>query len=527
MTPYLLPQAFAAACARWPEQAAVIGADGTAMSYAELERRSRRLAAGLLAAGAGAGAPVGVWMAKSPAAVVGLLAVLRAGCIYVPLDPWAPAGRIEALASDCGLALLLSDAAGVAAARLWARPPAQVWNLEEQEDGKAAMPLRAQPPAATGDDVAYVLYTSGSTGVPKGVMLTHAHALNFIRWAGQEAGLRPGDRVASHAPFHFDLSIFDLWASLSHGATVCLLDPVTARFPRAVAAWVQQLGITVWYSVPSALVSLEPDAGRMAKTLRVVAFAGEVFPPATLRAWREAAPEAVFHNWYGPTETNVCAHYCLPAAGRGGAAVVDPLPIGRACPNFELAVGDEEAEAVGGGNAGFLWARGPGILAGYWGDEERTRAVTRLRAGAGGRRERWYNTGDLVRRDERGELFYLGRRDALIKCRGYRISLLEVEAALQACAGVRRAVVLAVPEQLPAGLRAYVEVRQGVDLEAAALRRWLSERLPGYMVPEAFVMLAQLPQTGNGKIDRQKLQQAAAQARSAAAREACAPAQAD
>ncbi|MGH9483591.1 MAG: AMP-binding protein, partial [Terriglobales bacterium] len=366
MNPYLLPQVIERACVRWPEQCAVIDGEGAELSYADLERRSRALAAQLQAAGCARGARVGVWLPKSTPAVVALLAILRAGCMYVPLDPWAPPARIEALAADCGLGALLTGAAGAALARQWSSPPALCWDWEH-----GALPATAatawQPPANTSDELAYILYTSGSTGVPKGVMLTHAHALNFIHWAADEVGLHPGDRVASHAPFHFDLSIFDLWATLSRGATVCLLDAVTARFPRAVAAWIDQRHITVWYSVPSALVQMLPHAAAAGGRLRAVVFAGEVFPAAALRAWRAALPHAAFHNWFGPTETNVCTHFALPALAGGADGVPDPMPIGYACPNFELAVRDEAGDPVPADTPGFLWARGPGILAGYWG----------------------------------------------------------------------------------------------------------------------------------------------------------------
>ena len=360
----------------------------------------------------------------------------------------------------------------------------------------------------TSDDLAYVLYTSGSTGVPKGVMLTHAHALNFLAWAGAEVGLRPGDRVASHAPFHFDLSVFDLWASLTRGATVCLLDTVTARFPRAVADWVCERRISVWYSVPSALVQLLPHGERVAQGgVRALLFAGEVFPPPALAAWRQLLPRASLHNWYGPTETNVCTYYRLP---RGRGATPAPLPLGTACPNFELAIWDEAGEAVTAGAAGFLWARGPGILAGYWGDAERSRQVTRWRAGAdGGPAQRWYNTGDLVRRGEDGLLYFEGRRDDVIKLRGYRVALREVERALESCAGVRQAAVVAAGADAAAVLVGYVAADPEA-VSAGELRRRLSQLLPAYMLPERIEVRASLPATSSGKVDRQSLRGPAA-----------------
>ena len=510
MRPYLLQHGFEQAAARTPRAAAVRGAEGDGHSYGAVEAASRELAGRLRAAGCGPGARVGVWMAKSPAAVVGLLAVLRAGGVYVPLDPGSPPARVARLAEDCGLWGLLADAERAAAARAWAPPPQVVWSPSGAlfvEPGGAG---ELAPAGRVSEDLAYVLYTSGSTGVPKGVRLSHAHSLNFVAWAGAEVGLGPGDRVASHAPFHFDLSIFDLWATLSRGAEVCLLDAVVARFPQAVAEWIVAQQITVWYSVPSALVQMLPQAEALAASrLRALVFAGEAFPAAALARWRQALPQAEFHNWYGPTETNVCTHYRLPPG-----APPEPLPIGRACPDFELAVWDEAGQEVAAGGEGTLWARGPGVMAGYWGDAERTAQVTRLRAAAAGAPpQRWYNTGDRVRQDGQGLLYYLGRRDHLVKCRGYRISLLEVEQALERCAGVEQAVVVAWPEASRAtALVAYV---LGAGVQEQELRRQLSAQLPAYMLPARIEVSRTWPLTSSGKVDRQRLGPAAEAARPA------------
>lgn len=528
MKPYLLHQTFEQAARRFPERLAVVGRDGEdALTYAELEEQSRGLALWLRAHGLMPGARVGIWMRKSPAAVAGLLAVLRAGGVYVPFDPGAPPARVQSLAANCGLRLLLAD--GDLLQTDWSEPGAETPGSPDVPleaiavHGPGRMPL-AHPDAVRqteweeavrteGDwipaqrislDLAYILYTSGSTGTPKGVMLSHQHALNFIEWAADEVGLRPGDRVASHAPFHFDLSIFDLFASLSRGAQVCLLDAVTARFPAAVAAWVRRHQITVWYSVPSALVQLLPrlqSAGER-PAFRAVLFAGEVFPPVSLRAWREWLPEAEFFNLYGPTETNVCTWYRLP---RRAEEIPEPLPIGNACPDFALEIMDGQQRPVAVGEQGYLWARGPGLLTGYWGNAQRTEASLLFREGAGGVIERLYNTGDVVSLGTDGLLRFYGRRDDQVKCRGYRVSLLEVQETLLACPDVRQAAVVALPDEKD-GTRLYGFVAPfTAELSVAEVLAFCGRRLPAYMIPDQIEIRLKLPETSTGKVDRPRL----------------------
>jgi acyl-coenzyme A synthetase/AMP-(fatty) acid ligase len=285
---------------------------------------------------------------------------------------------------------------------------------------------------------------------------------------------------------------------------VCLLDAVTARFPAAVAEWVRRHQITVWYSVPSALVPLLPrlQAAGVQPRFRAVLFAGEVFPSASLRAWREWLPEAEFYNLYGPTETNVCTWYRLP---RRAEEIPDPLPIGVACPNFVLEILDEQHHPVAAGEQGYLWARGPGLLTGYWGNAQRTEASLLFRETAGGVTERLYNTGDVVSQAADGLLRFHGRRDDQVKCRGYRVSLLEVQETLLACPGVRQAAVVALPDAQN-GTRLYGFVaRATAELSATEVLAFCGRRLPAYMIPDQIEIRLQLPETSTGKVDRPRL----------------------
>jgi amino acid adenylation domain-containing protein len=511
MRPHLLHQAFEP----WfgSEAAAVGGAEGQPRwSYRQLERASRKAALRLLASGLAPGARVGVWMRKSPPAVGAMLGALRAGLVAVPFDAAAPEARIAALARDCQLGGLIADSDLLPAARDW---PLACRVERDELDGPGGS--GELPPAArTAGDAAYILYTSGSTGVPKGVMLSHAHALAFIDWAASEVALGPGDRVASHAPFHFDLSVFDLWATLSRGATVELMDAATVRLARAASEFIVERGINVWYSVPSALVRMLPHAERVADGagLRSIVFAGEVFPPPALNRWRRALPLARFHNWYGPTETNVCTAYTLPPFAQAAAEVTRPLPLGESCCGFELRLADEQCRPIAPGGAGLLWVRGPGVMLGYWGDHERTAQVMQtVPSPAGGLEETWYNTGDWVERTSAGELHYLGRRDGLIKLRGFRVSLLEIERTLEASGLVAQAAVVVAGaltrEDSEGRLVAFVQLAPeawpGGEAAEVELRRFVGERLPSYMVPEHIEVGVQWLLTSTGKIDRRAL----------------------
>jgi amino acid adenylation domain-containing protein len=359
-------------------------------------------------------------------------------------------------------------------------------------------------PAQTIDlDLAYILYTSGSTGDPKGVMLSHRNALTFVDWATARLGVEASDRLSSHAPLHFDLSIFDLFAAASAGAAVDLVPAETSVFPTAVASFIADRGITIWYSVPSVLSmlalrgGLEPGA---LPQLRTVLFAGEVFPVPYLRRLMRTLPHARFLNLYGPTETNVCTYYEVPPLDDER---VVPIPIGRAIDNVEVFAVGEDGERVPDGEVGELWVRGSSVMCGYWGDPTRTdRSLVGWNVGHGPG-DPAYRTGDLVRRDAQGDYEFLGRRDSQIKSRGYRIELGDVEAALYAHPTVVECAVTAVPDELVTNrLKAYVVLRE--EGTAADVLRVCGERVPPYMVPDLEVR-EQLPRTSTGKIDRRAL----------------------
>jgi amino acid adenylation domain-containing protein len=483
------------------------------LSYAELDARSSSLAAALADHGVEAGDRVGLLLEKSLEAVVAIYGTLKAGAVYVPLDDQAPLRRLGSIAIDAGISCLVSSGAktdlvrGLLAEKVPLRTIIGVARDREAGDGQAWLPwslVNAFPPTppdvpADPDALAYILYTSGSTGQPKGVMLSHANCLAFVTWAAEEVGILPEDRLSSHAPFHFDLSTFDLFAAARGAATVVLVPRQVSIFPVALASFIAEQSITVWYSVPSALTALvlRGELERVPlSALRVVIFAGEVFPLKHLARLMKLQPSARYLNFYGPTETNVCAWHEVAKDD----LVAAELPIGIPLPGVSADIVRDDGAPARDGEPGELVVAGPTVMHGYWNDSKRTSRALSFRG-----QERHYRTGDRVRRRSDGKLIYLGRRDTQIKTRGYRVELGEIEAALNSIDGVVEAAVIAVPDEaITNRLKAFVVT--SAPLASSQLARLCRERLPGYMIPDQVEFRPKLPRSSTGKVDRAALQ---------------------
>ncbi len=514
---YLLPQLLTSTASRTPEKTAVV-CGGQTLTYGALEEASNRLARLLVDHHIQPGDRIAFWFGKSIRSVITMFGVLKAGAAYVPVDPVAPLARVLRVVQNSGARGLVTDGA-----RLNQVPGADLASTavefivladeaSEVASGPRALPwaaLDAYSPALVPidgrveTDLAYILYTSGSTGVPKGVMLTHRNALTFIDWCAATFAVGPEDRLSNHAPLHFDLSVFDIYNAIAAGATVYMIDERTVVFPAAVAALMAASEITIWYSVPSALVGLQLHgdlAARQLAHLRLVLYAGEPFPLKHLRALTEMLRGIPIYNLYGPTETNVCTYYRVPSPLLPG---IDQIPIGRACSNTEAIALNDNAKPVGVGEEGELYIRGPSVTPGYWGDEDRTRSVVLLNPNQPYLGDRIYRTGDIVRLAEDGNFLFVGRRDNMVKSRGYRIELGEIEAALYSHPGVIEAAVFPVPdEEIGNRLRAFVVLKPGSDVTAVDLIHHCSQQIPRYMLPEKVDICEHLPRTSTGKIDR-------------------------
>jgi amino acid adenylation domain-containing protein len=498
-----------------------------ALAYGPLVVGARGIAASLRDAGVARGDRVGIWMDKSPASVQAILGVLLAGAAYVPLDPRSPWRRSRSIAQDCAMSALVTDRGhlGSLADLLEGWSPRLVIADAGREEAAAALERRAPsaPPLVTlaeassapagslprpaPEDLAYILYTSGSTGTPKGVVHTHASGTAFTRWVLSRFDIRSDDVFSSHAPFHFDLSILDLYAALGAGATVHVIGSTEAMLAAYLVRQVPAWGITVWYSVPSILVSMLDSGGLEDagfEPVRLLFFAGEVFPTPQLRRLRRALPKVALYNLFGPTETNVCTYYEVPADLPD--EWVAPISIGRACEHMETFALDDEGREVGPGVEGTLWARGGNLMQGYWNDPDRTAGC--LKPDPRGRPGLAYCTGDRVRLLPDGNYEFHGRRDHMIKTRGYRVELGEVESALAAHPEVLEAVVVPLPDpRIGHRIVASVLPRSGLRPLPAELRKFCAQRLPTYMVPEKIDVLADFPRTSTGKADRQALKQ--------------------
>lgn len=499
------------------------------VSYAELDQIVNCVASLLVSRGPLPGARIGVWLNKSVEAVAAIHASLRAGATYVPVDPTSPPRRVARVFADSDpvwlvttperaesldavapevsrrLSLLLvGDAVGnqqLPAPAASARRAVASW--EETLTRYAGAPRVAAPVSA--GEVAYILYTSGSTGTPKGVVLTHGNARAFVDWAAREFALTSQDVLSSHAPFHFDLSVLDLFGAAASAACVSLVPESWQGLGTALVRFVADQHISVWYSVPSALHRMA-EAGNSELLqdcgLRIVAFAGEEYPVRRLRRLTAVLPgETALYNLYGPTETNVCTYHRLGDADLAGEAKA--VPIGKACPyaSTVLLGGDGDLTAAGE-TTGELCVAGSSVMRGYWRDADKT-ALSMFESDG----VRYYRTGDIVRCDSAGQYTFVGRLDGMVKIKGHRIELGEIEAVLEGWPDVREAVCLVVPG-LAAGmgtLVAFVTAAHGAPLQERSLRRHCRQHLPGYMVPERIETVAAMRYTSTGKVDRRSM----------------------
>jgi len=515
-----------------PHARAVIGEDRT-LTYGEIETYSNRLASVLRAHGCESGDRVGILMPKSALAVASFIGVLKAGCAYVPLDPQGANVRTAEMLRQCEPRVLLAAGCDAAVVEdLASRNALGATIVGWLGDGRAptgtaftradvdAAPDEAPTASVSPHDLAYILFTSGTTGKPKGVPITHASVHAFIEWAVSYFELGPEDRLSGHTALTFDLSTFDIYATLAAGAELHHIPKRALLIPHEVAALIEERRLTLWFSVPSQLAYVARfDAlkGRDLSSLRHVAWCGDVLTPPVLMHWKERLPGVAFTNLYGPTEATVASSYYRVPDDYTEAE--GSIPIGFACPGESLLVLDENLQPTKDGEIGDIYIGGVGLSPGYWRDPDRTRLAFltepafpngngKPHANGNAKAHRIYKTGDRGRRRADGAVIFLGRADFQIKTGGYRVEPAEVEHAISKLREIAACAVVPVTVGDFSGRAigcAYVP-KNGTPIRTGELKKLLADDLPSYMVPTRWLVLSELPTDGRGKIDRPRLQ---------------------
>ena len=465
----------------------------TELSYTELNERANQVARYLLRSGVRKEDLVGVCMRRSPEMVVAMLGIWKANAAYVPLDPQYPEERLRFMLEDADAKAVITEESlkervgGTSATVLsWDDARAQIDKESNENVGRPACSLQ----------LAYLIYTSGSSGVPKGVMLTHRNAVSFVAWARQTFTEEEFSGVLAATSICFDLSIYELWATLSCGGTVVLADDVINWWESLQGGRVTNRA-RLLNTVPSAVAQLI-EHGPLPEGVVTINLAGEALKEELVSGlWQRGNLKRV-NNLYGPTETTTYSAWTPVEAEK-------KVTIGRGVGNTQLYVLDQELELAPLGVVGELYIAGAGVGRGYWGRASLTaeRFLPDPYSKTAG--DRMYRTGDLVRWNNAGQMEYLGRADQQVKVRGYRIELGEIEASVSLYPAVRENVVVVRESGRDRLLVAYTAPRAGMEINEEQLREYLQERLPRYMVPSKFVILESLPKTPNGKVDRKAL----------------------
>lgn len=514
---YLLQHTIFAAARRFPDREAfVCGTER--MTYAELSRKVRQLAQTLKNQGVEPGDRVGIYLNRCLETAVAIYGVLSAGAVYVPLNPKAPAAQNAYVIEDCDIEVLITHPSQKRGLKALLGAGTQVQKIVggpaldhefEHTNWETVYALEVgehQAVRQVETDLAYIIYTSGSTGKPKGIMHSHASGLAFARNAAARYDLNHEDRFGNHAPIYFDISQLAYFAAPLVGGTAVIATDAETIFPASLGKMMERERITVWYSVPLALVQLiNSGTGETLdlSSVQLLFYAGESLAPKYARQLHNLFPEAVLGNWYGPAETNVCTCYDLPGPPEGDA----PISIGDVWQNTDrLIIGTNDHE-VAPGQTGELLIRATTQMLGYWKLPERSAKAWFTREVAGGLARKFYRTGDLVREDENGLLHFLGRADHQVKVRGYRVELGAIERLLLSNPAVREASALALKGQEDGALALCALViphAPGIITEKELLS-YLKEELPWYAVPETILFRGHFPRTATDKIDRPKL----------------------
>lgn len=502
--PFSLGRLFATVSVAHSDNVAIKYLDRS-VSYRELDQMSDSLAACLLRRGLAAGDVVGIVNTKEPESLALMVACLKIGVAYTNIDRHNPARRTEAILKQCLPRLVFVDTETTPEiVDVCRHCQIEVLNLKELRPHKIEGEIIAAAESrVTGSRIAYIMFTSGSTGIPKGAVITQQNVLNFIGWSIERFGISKRDVFANISPFYFDNSVFDFYTSLFSGAAIAPIKKDMLSRPLELLDTIDQVGCTIWFSVPSMLIYLSTmkalDKNRF-RTIRTVVFGGEGFPRSELHKLYALYKDRIaFVNVYGPTEgTCICSAHDIDDREFHS---LEGLPsLGTMNPNFDYVIRDENGHRA---ERGELCILGPNVGLGYYRDPDKTNEAFLEYSDNGFYKDRMYKTGDLVH-EKAGLLYFLGRVDNQIKHMGYRIELEEIELALNALQKVNQAA--AIYERVNSAYGKIIAfVASDVPLDGAALREQLKKKLPDYMVPNVISICTSLPKNANGKVDRRKL----------------------
>lgn len=482
-----------------PERIAVI-AKGRTLTYGELQERARYLGAQLQSLGATPNRLIAVVMNKGWEQIVATLGILYSGAAYLPLDPNSPAERLHHILDRAEITIALTQST-IDGDIIW---PATVTRINVDQSQMDASHTMLRPAAVSVDDLAYVIYTSGSTGQPKGVMISHLGAVNTILDINARFAVASTDRILALSSLTFDLSVFDIFGALATGAAIVMPSPHAARDPALWLDLVETHQVTIWNSVPALLNMLveyvNGNEQVLPQSLRLILLSGDWIPMALPEHMRSLCPSAQIVSLGGATEVSIWSIcYTINQVMPEWRSI----PYGKPLANQRIYVLDEGFRPRPVWVSGNLYIGGVGLAKGYWRDSERTNASFVENPFTG---ERLYKTGDMGRYLPDGNIEFLGREDFQVKVQGYRIELGEIEAMLELHPDVRSAIASVMGDKhTEKRLVAYVVAQDGKQISSEALREFLSNKLPHYMVPMSFAFLDKLPLSANGKIDRKEL----------------------
>lgn len=482
---------------RHSEKKAYVDQNGF-ITYGQLQQRARAIGSNLI--DGTIKRPVAVLLRKSVQTVVCFLGILNSGNYYCPIDVDMPAERIEKIIETIRPVKILTDYEHIEMAK--AILPDKDFVIYEEiikqdTDNKYLATIRTQ---MLDSDPAYILFTSGSTGIPKGVVICHASVIDYIEWAAKTFCITKQDRIANQTPFHFSMAVFDIYVGLKTGATVFIIPKGYFTFPVNLIRYLNENHITTIFWVPSVLcilAKLKAFSRIKLQTVNKILFSGEVMPSKQLNYWRKNHPNAIYANLYGPTEiTDVCSYYIVDRE----LADDEPLPIGKACANTEILLLTDHNELAKTEEKGEICVRGRSLALGYFGDPEKSQKSFVQNPTNPYFRDLIYRTGDLAKVNAYGELIYLGRKDLQVKHMGHRIELEDIEIAAGTVELIDGTVCIYDDKH-----QKIVLFYTGQKITREQVKDHLSKKLPEYMVPAEVIYLEQFPYNHNGKIDRKRL----------------------